>query len=93
MHTGMVKSTFAVLWRSPIERSFDGSWRVLFRCGWSAPTCPGRSVKILIGFFVFMNKGPASALRFNYYRLPALAAWCVHEHRPTGEARPSRPTD
>ena len=52
------KSTFAVLWRSPIERpSFNGSWRVLFRCGWSAPICPGRSVKIRIDFLVFMNTG------------------------------------
>ena len=42
------KSTFAVLQRPTIERPVGGSWRVLFRCWWSAPTCPGRSVKIRI---------------------------------------------
>ena len=33
-----LKSSFAVLQRPTIERSVDGSWRVLFRCWWSAPT-------------------------------------------------------
>ena len=42
------KSNFAVLQRPTIERPVDGSWRVLFRCWWSAFTCPGRSVKIRI---------------------------------------------
>ena len=62
-------STFAVLQRPTIERPVDGSWRVLFRCWWSPPTCPGRSVKIRIAFLcvhehrrwpsgVFMNNAP-----------------------------------
>ena len=48
------KSTFAVLQlqRPTTERPVDGSWRVLFRCWWSAPTCPGRSVKIRIDLFL-----------------------------------------
>ena len=45
------KSTFAMLQRPTIERPVDGSWRVLFRCWWSAPICPGRSVIIRIDFF------------------------------------------
>ena len=44
------KSTFAVLQRPTIERPVDRSWRVLFRCWWSAPTCPGRSVKFELLF-------------------------------------------
>ena len=60
----------------------DGSWRVLFRCWWSAPTCPGRSVKIRIDFCCVHE----------HRRWPSV--WCVHEQRPTGEIRfPDRPTE
>ena len=77
------KTTFAVLQRPTIERPVDGSWRVLIRCRWSAPTCPGRSVKNRIVFCVCVCS-----------RTPALAVWCVHEQRPTGEIRlPDRPTE
>ena len=58
------KSTFAVLQQPTTERPVDGSWRVLFRCLWAAPTCPGRSVKIRIDFLcvVPIGKAPARVL-------------------------------
>ena len=73
-----------MLQRPTIERPVDGSWRVLFWCWWSsAPTCPGRSVKIRIIDFLCVHE-----------HRPALAVWCVHEQRPTGRiCLPDRPTE
>ena len=56
---------------------------MLFGCGWSVPTCPGRSVKIRIAFcFVHEHR-----------RWPR-GVFMIHEHRPTGEVElPGRPTE
>ena len=78
-------SAFAVLQRPTIERSVDGSWRVLFMCWWSTPTHAqvDQSVKLRIGFFYVHE----------HRRWPS-GVWCVHEQRPTGEIRlPDRPTE